>query len=73
MVTDIIVFDIETQKGFNDIPIRNNVWDLLMSTCVTYSYNKDEYKFWTYLKKDDLLLLYTFKFFLYYYFFLIYN
>lgn len=52
---DTIVFDIETQKSFNDIPNRNNVWDLLMSTCVTYSYNEDSYKFWTYLKKDDLL------------------
>ena len=52
---DTIVFDLETQKSFNDIPNRNNVWDMLMSTCVTYSYNEDSYKFWTYLKKDDLL------------------
>lgn len=52
---DTIVFDIETQKGFNDIPNRDEVWDMLLASCVTYSYNNDEYKFWTYLKKDDLL------------------
>lgn len=52
---DTIVFDIETQKTFNDIPNRSNVWDMLLASCVTYSYQHDEYKFWTYLKKDDLL------------------
>lgn len=50
-----IVFDIETQKGFNEIPNKSNVWDMLLASCVTYCYEEDEYKFWSYTKKDDLL------------------
>lgn len=50
-----IVFDIETQKLFSEIKNKNNIWDLLMSTCVTYCFEDDEYKFWTYLTKDSLL------------------
>lgn len=52
---DVIVLHLKTQKGFNDIPVRNNVWDMLLSTCVTYSYNRNEYKLWTHLNQKNLI------------------
>lgn len=52
---DKIVFDVETQKLFSDLKDRSKIWDLKMSTAVTYSYKEDLYKFWTYNTQTDLL------------------
>jgi len=52
---DKIVLDIETQKMFNEISDGTKPWLLKMSVAVTYSYNNDEYKFWTYTNQDELL------------------
>ena len=54
MKPDKIVFDSETQKSFQEIKDRSHIWDLKLSTCVTYSYKEDTYRFWTYTKQDDL-------------------
>jgi len=50
-----IVFDCETQKLFQEIKDRSKVWDLKMSTTVTYCYEEDMYRFWTYTVQNDLL------------------
>lgn len=50
-----IVFDCETQKLFNEVADRSKTWLLKMSTCVTYCYEEDQYKFWTYTNQNDLL------------------
>lgn len=52
---DHIVFDCETQKLFSEIKDRSKVWDLKLSTAITYSYNEDIYKFWSYSTQNDLL------------------
>ena len=52
---DKIVFDCETQKTFSELKDRSKVWDLKLSTAVTYSYKDDIYKFWTYTTQSDLL------------------
>jgi hypothetical protein len=43
------------QKSFSELKDRSRVWDLKMSTAVTYSYKDDVYKFWTYTNQTDLL------------------
>lgn len=50
-----IVFDCETQKLFSEIADGTKPWLLKMSTCVTYCYEEDQYKFWTYTNQNDLL------------------
>lgn len=50
-----IVLDCGTQKGFNEIKDGKRTWDLLMSTAVTFDYDDNQYRFWTYLNKNDLL------------------
>lgn len=50
-----VVYDCETQKLFDEIPDKKNVWDLLMSTAVTYCYETDDYKFWTYNTQTELI------------------
>lgn len=52
---DRIVFDCETQKLFSEIKDRTKVWDLKLSTAVTYSYKEDLYRFWTYSAQNDLI------------------
>jgi len=50
-----IVYDCESQKLFEEIPDRNKIWDLLLSVAVTYCYEDDDYKFWTYNTQKDLI------------------
>ena len=50
-----IVLDCETQKMWNEINDQTKTWDLKLSTAVTYCYDNDEYKFWTYMQQNDLL------------------
>lgn len=50
-----IVFDCETQKLFSEVTDGSKPWLLKMSTCVTYCYEDDKYKFWTYLTQNNLL------------------
>jgi len=54
-MADKIIFDCETQKLFSEIKDRSKIWDLKLSTAVTYSYKEDLYKFWTYNTQTDLL------------------
>lgn len=50
-----IVYDCETQKLFSEIKDRSKIWELKLSTAVTYCYEDDEYKFWTFNNQTDLL------------------
>lgn len=49
-----IVLDCSCQKNFNEIKDGAKVYDLLMSTAVTYDYSDDTYRFWTSSNKDEL-------------------
>ena len=50
-----IVFDCETQKLFSEVKDRSKVWDLKLSTAVTYDYSIDYYQFWTVNQQTQLL------------------
>lgn len=54
-MSDKIVLDCETQKMFQEIKDRSHIWDLKLSTAVTFSYKENRYRFWTYTKQEDLL------------------
>lgn len=55
MKPDKIVYDCESQKLFSEIKDRSKIWDLKLSTAVTYSYREDFYKFWTVNQQTELL------------------
>lgn len=50
-----IVLNIQTQKTYSEIADGNRPWLLKMSTAVTYEFNNDSYKFWTYINQKDLI------------------
>jgi len=50
-----IVFDLETQKSFDDVGGREHIPDLLLSLAVVYRYSDDRYV--TFLEKDSPSLL----------------
>lgn len=50
-----IVYDCESQKLFSDLEDKSKIWDLLLSTAVTYCYETDDYKFWTYNTQSELI------------------
>lgn len=52
---DTVILKCETQKTFQDITKKSNVWELLLSVATTYSYNESKYKIWSFSKKDELL------------------
>lgn len=52
---DKIVLDCEIQKSLSELKDRSRIWDLKLSTAVTYSYKDNVYRFWTYTNQTDLL------------------
>lgn len=54
-MVDNIILKCETQKTFQEIKKKSNVWDLLLSVATTYSYNENRYRIWSFSKKDELL------------------
>lgn len=50
-----IIADCEIQKDFSEIKDRSKIWDLKMSTAITYCYEENKYSIWTYTNQNDLL------------------
>lgn len=54
-IIDTIVLKCETQKTFEQIGKKSNIWELLLSIATTYSYGENRYRIWTYNKQQDLI------------------
>jgi hypothetical protein len=54
-VIDTVVLKCESQKTFDTLKVKSNIWELMPSIMSTYSYKEDRYRIWTYNKKSDLL------------------
>lgn len=50
-----IVLRCATQKLFNEVSDSSKAWQRKLSTAVTYCYEDNQYKFWTYTNQNDLL------------------
>ncbi len=51
---DVVYFDCEPQKNFEELKVKSHVWDLMMSIATTYSTKEDRYRIWTFSQLDDL-------------------
>jgi hypothetical protein len=54
-IIDTVVLKCDSQKNFNEIPKKTEIWNLQLSIATTYSYGEDRYRIWTQSKQKDLL------------------
>lgn len=54
-IIDTVVLKCESQKPFNTLKNKSNVWELMPSIMTTYSYGENRYRIWTNNSVDKLL------------------
>jgi hypothetical protein len=54
-IMDTVVLKCESQKTFDTLKNKSNVWELMPSVMTTYSYGENRYRIWTYNKIEKLI------------------